>query len=224
MMNTEKEFDITFVHTGEVHVATFESLIKSMNSILKVNHIVNSELLEKAMNHYPINDLQDDIHTVMQLAAKSSRRVVCTCSSIGAIAETTPNVMKDQVIRIDRAMATKAIDIGGKVLVVAALKSTLTPTLDLLNDISKTSDNQVTFDVLCVEEAWNHFTAGDNEAYIQTIADAIQSYNDQFDVIVLAQASMAQVSERMNETLIPILSSPYLGVESIVRALKSSSV
>ncbi len=221
MMNTEKEFDITFVHTGEVHVATFESLIKSMNSTFKVNHIVNSGLLEKAMNHYPMNDLQDEIHTIMQLAAKHSRRVVCTCSTIGAMAETTPGVVEGQVIRIDRAMAMKAIEIGGKILVVAALKSTLTPTLDLLNDISKTSDNQVTFDVLCVEEAWGYFKAGNNETYIQSIADAIQSYNEKFDVIVLAQASMAEVSERMNGTLVPILSSPYLGVESIVRTLKS---
>ncbi|MGF1764393.1 hypothetical protein [Aliivibrio kagoshimensis] len=221
MTNSKIEFDITFVHTGEVHVATFNSLIESTDPTLSVNHIVNSNLLDRAMKQQNRAELETEIHSIMQLAAQESRLVVCTCSSIGEMAETTPVVPKGVVTRVDRPMAEQAVKIGGNVLVVAALESTLAPTLDLLNAIKLQCESDVTFDVLCVTEAWQYFERGDSQRYIELIAQAIESEKGEYNAIVLAQASMAKVSERLNCWKIPILSSPRLGVEVAVKNINN---
>jgi hypothetical protein len=126
----------------------------------------------------------------------------------------TGNTFK--ALRIDRAMADRAVRTGPRVLVVAAVESTLAPTMALILSAATNAGVAVQPRTLLVEEAWPHFEAGDNARYIETLARAIRAAAGGADVVVLAQASMAPAAALLADLGIDVLSSPALGARHAV--------
>ena len=124
-------------------------------------------------------------------------------------------------LRIDRAMADRAVTLGPRVLVLAALASTLEPTQQLIESSCARANARIAARYLLVEDAWQYFVAGNRDAYCQAIARKIQAEAKQADVIVLAQASMAPAAELVGELGIEVLSSPRLGVQNAIHRLRT---
>jgi hypothetical protein len=220
---------LAFLHTSPVHVATFDSLVRQADPSLRVDHHVREDLLALARelgSEHP--DVVRRVHEAMRAAAEAGASlVVCTCSTIGGIAENMPGPTAFEAMRIDRAMADRAVRPGGVVLVVAALRSTVGPTLDLLRDSAHRLGARVELVPLCVEEAWAFFERGDRTAYLQAIADAItaatRSPSSRVSVVVLAQASMAPVVDLLAGTTgVEVLASPRLGVAAALERIAGS--
>ena len=72
-------------------------------------------------------------------------------------------------------------------------------------------------ELLC-DSAWAHFEQGDHTGYIAAIAECLRRAAGDADVIVLAQASMADAAALCADLPILILSSPRLGLEAAIRA------
>src|SRR6476661_1546288 len=102
--------DIAFLHTSPVHVPTFEKLMQEVAPDLRVSHIVREDLLADAQRD-GIGDssLIARIRKAMTDAGASGAAVVvCTCSTIGGVAESMNTEGAFIAARIDRAMADKA--------------------------------------------------------------------------------------------------------------------
>jgi hypothetical protein len=207
-MNTS----IAFLHTAPANVTTFERLLQKHAPDLQVVHILDESLLNDARAQGPNAALAQRVHQRMDEAAGgAASMVVCTCSSIGGMAEDNPSAAYRSA-RIDRAMADQAVAIGDRILVVAALESTVEPTVALIRSSAERAGQSPHIDVLVVQGAWDHFAAGDQESYERAIAYAIQKESAGTDVIVLAQATMAGAAERCEGIGVPILSSPEIGL------------
>lgn len=210
--------DLAFLHTANVHVETFSKITQEVNPDMRVRHVVAEELLEEARKHGITEKLAQRVHAAVADAASSGARVVaCTCSTIGGLAEATEGEF--HAMRIDRAMADFAVRQGRRILVAAALESTLEPTLDLLRDSARVAGTENQMTTLLIERAWAFFERGDSEGYIDAIAHAIRTGSHGCDVVVLAQASMAPAAARCGNLGIPVLSSPRMGVEAAVKAV-----
>lgn len=214
---------VTFLHTSPAHVETFEHLVQTADPRIETTHIVAEDLLSEAQA-VGVHDVKliDRVHNAMiDAASNGSAIVVCTCSTIGGIAERTPTNGGFKALRIDRAMADRAVQSGPNILLVAALESTMLPTMELIQESAATLKTEVNIQRLVVEGAWSHFVRGDREAYISTIVAAIRAVPLKADVIVLAQASMAPAEARLQDSRVEVLSSPALGIRRIVRQLQS---
>jgi hypothetical protein len=204
--------DIAFLHTSPVHQPTFEKLIRDAAPGLSVRHDVREDLLADAQ-HTGANDLTlvARINEAMRDAGSTGAKVVvCTCSTIGGPAEGAQGAFR--ATRIDRAMADKAVTAGRPVLMVAALESTLAPTLALLESSASRLGMKPEIRTLVVEGAWAHFLAGDTPGYANAIVEAIGKAWASDSIVVLAQASMAPAAEPLARRGITALSSPQLGV------------
>jgi hypothetical protein len=212
------EDDLAFLHTATVHIDTFSALAAEIAPHLRVRHVVAEELLALARRDGLTAELGERVQSAMREAASTGASVVvCTCSTVGGVAETAAGGL--QAMRIDRPMADRAVTLGRRILVVAALESTLGPTVDLLADSATRSGAAVQLSTLLVADAWSAFEAGDTAAYTGAIEEAIRLKAHQFDVLVLAQASMASAGERCADLGVPVLSSPRPGVAAAVRML-----
>lgn len=227
-----KRVDIAFLHTGEVHIKTFESITKAIDPTVSTYHRVQQDFLTHAMTHGTDESLEIQIRAVINELALMAKVVVCTCSSIGAIAEKLNGLNGAVVQRIDRAMADKAVKLtaneNNHILVAAALESTIEPTLSLINDSAKSLDQTVHVSHCVVPNAWQHFESGDLDKYKKSIAVHLDSLDSHASVIVLAQASMAgceaylpTANSILGSTVLgkSVLSSPILGVEAAMLAL-----
>lgn len=208
---------IAFLHTSPVHVETFTRLLSQAAPGLRAEHIVDEALLADAQRVGAADpSLVARVHAAMATAAGcGAGLVVCTCSTIGGAAERTPTAGRFKAARIDRAMADRAVELGPKVLVVVALESTLGPTTELLMESAAAAGAGVDIRPLLVRGAWAHFLAGDREAYVRTVADAVRAGRGDCDVVVLAQASMAPAAQLLAGLGVQVLSSPGLGVQAI---------
>lgn len=215
--------DIAFLHTARGHVASFDALLQAQAPGLRAHHAVDEALLADAQR-LGADDagLRDRVHAAMRAAAAGgARQVVCTCSTIGALAEGMATDGAFEAARIDRAMADRAVRQGPRVLVVVALASTLAPTQALLADSAARLQRPVTLLPLRVEGAWAQFERGDRAAYLAAIAGAVRAQAATADVVVLAQASMAGAADLLKDLPVDVLSSPALGVAAAVERWRS---
>jgi hypothetical protein len=204
---------LTFLHTSPVHIATFDRLLAENGTPIPVRH-VKEELLAEAQQKGEVTaGLAAKVHATVQNELDNGAAVVlCTCSTIGGEAEKLA-----RTLRVDRPMAAEAVKLGKKIIVAAALATTLVPTHRLiLAEAAKVGKAIELTELLC-GSAWQKFEAGDKQGYLAEIAGHLQAVDGQADVIVLAQASMADAANLFQGTT-PVLSSPRLGLEAAIKA------
>lgn len=211
---------LTFLHTSPVHIDTYNSLLQEQNANVEVEHIVAEELLDRAREDGITADLQTTIERqVLGAIEQGADVVLCTCSTIGGCAESVPGGTTSTVMRVDRAMAERAVEIGAEIVVVATLASTIEPTLALIKDAAEKAQRLVNLRSVVFESAWACFEAGDQEGYVDEIAAGLPTVAKGADVIVLAQGSMAQAAEQCGDLGVPVLSSPKLGLAAALAAV-----
>lgn len=212
--------ELVFLHTAAVHVNTFDALLRELQPQVRARHVVREDLLAEAQRHGTDDpSIQTSVAAaVAGLDATPGSVVLCTCSTIGGLAEAAATSTPARVIRIDRAMAEKAAAAGPNILVAAALASTLAPTEALILEAASRAGVSVRITRRVVEDAWPFFVQGDFDSYLTRIAHALSASFD-CDVVVLAQASMAGAAELCPDLSVPVLSSPRLGLESALAAL-----
>jgi hypothetical protein len=215
---------IAFLHTAAAHPPLFDGLVQSIAPGTATRHVVREELLERARGEGIASPaVARAVAEAARSAGQGAAVLVCTCSTIGGLAEdafsgVAPGACR--ALRIDRPMAERAVALADRLAVVAALASTVEPTRALLREAAAAADRSVEIETVLCEEAWAHFERGDRQGYLDRIAAAAQRAGALAGVVVLAQVSMAEAAERFDgRTPFRVLTSPRLGVEAAVAAL-----
>ncbi|MET9441277.1 aspartate/glutamate racemase family protein [Streptomyces sp. NPDC006610] len=207
---------LALLHTSPVHVPVFDALRDEDRPGLRLRHLVDEDLLVRARRDGP-EAVAGDVRALLDRAvADGARAVLCTCSTLGGVAEAAGAAVP--VLRVDRPMAAAAVAAGPRVVVLAALASTLGPTVALLEEEAGAAGRAVQVRTELVAGAWACFEAGDIEAYVGLVAAAADAVTGA-DVIVLAQASMAP-AQRLASTAVPVLSSPRPGLAAAAEAAR----
>ncbi len=211
---------LTLLHTAEVHIDTFNRLGAEIAPGLELHHVVEPNLLAIARARGLTAALAEQVQAVLVAARRHGAKVVlCTCSTIGGLAEAAAQSAGCLVLRVDRPMAEAAVALGGRILVVAALASTLQPTRQLLESVARAADVAPEFSEAVCDGAWKLFERGDLSGYLAVVESHVRARAMGADVIVLAQGSMAAVAESCADLGIPVFSSPRLGLEVAIRLL-----
>lgn len=152
--------------------------------------------------------------SLIALAAAARPEVILSaCSSVGGLMEQARELHTIPLARIDEPMAALAASRPGKIVVCATVKSTLEPTMDLLR---RKAGPERQLDCLLIREAGALLAQGRGEEYLALIAGRLKAAADRYDVVVLAQASMAKAAELMPERLrAKLLSSPETGIMAL---------
>jgi hypothetical protein len=211
---------LAFLHTSPVHVATFNRLLSELDPSISARHIVEEDLLNAARAAGEITPALDQriAAAIHEAGAPDGAVVLCTCSTIGGSAEAAGERAGQAVLRVDRPMAERAVGLGSRILVAAALASTIAPTRALIVDAAGRAGKPIELTELLCTPAWALFERGDQAGYAQAIAEALRVGAGDAEVIVLAQASMAAAAPLCEDLGVPILSSPRLGLEAAIAA------
>jgi len=142
--------------------------------------------------------------------------IVICCSTIAGIADTARSLVSIPVMGIDEPMAERAVKEGNKVMVLATMPSTLSPSLRLLRKTSERMNRSVKIDSILCKEARDHLDAGAPERHDATLMNEIERALGTYDLVILAQASMSRVCDLLSDTdRKRVLTSPPIAVESI---------
>jgi len=145
-----------------------------------------------------------------------------TCSSVGEVAEMARGFIDAPIVRIDEAMAQEAVTLYGRIGVLATLPTTLEPTKRLLRRQAERLGKPVAVVDGLAEGAYEALVGGSPERHDQILLETAESIAGQADALVLAQGSMARMESRLAAFGIPVLSSPYRGVQAVRKLLEEA--
>ncbi|MEO8484627.1 MAG: hypothetical protein ABI634_20655 [Acidobacteriota bacterium] len=215
---------LAFLHTARSNVELFARLAERLDPSVPTRHALIENVLADAVGTGAVTDaMRDETEAAIRgLAQDGATIVVCTCSTIGGVAEAT-RVDGVRVMRIDRPMAEQAVASGRRIIVAATLPSTLLPTTSLIRQVARDANRAIEMVEWLCEDAWPHFERGDVSGYADAIARSVANIARPLDIVVLAQASMAPAEQPLAASGILALSSPELGVRAALTACREQS-
>jgi hypothetical protein len=159
--------------------------------------------------------------------------VLITCSTMNRAYHQVSDALKPlgvPVYQIDRPMMERAVDHGGRVLVIATHGPTVQSTQALLREVAAKRGQDVSMKGILAENAWHVLARGDVEKHNQILAKKILAQKDKEEIgcVVLAQLSMSvfllSYPDPINEFGLPVFTSGQCGFEMIREVLVSKSV
>lgn len=214
---------VAFIHTVTTLPVVFKGLVTELAPQIDMYHVVDESLLQNTIRNGEVSKTTIyRLVTYLMLAQQAGAdAAMVTCSSIGAAAEIARSMVSIPVLRVDEPMAEKALAGGSRIGVAATVRTTLTPTVSLIERKASAAGKNVRVISKLCEGAFDAFIAGDTAKHDALVKTGLLELIPQVDVIVLAQASMARIVESLSESdrLLPILSSPRLAVEHLARTL-----
>jgi Asp/Glu/hydantoin racemase len=207
---------LALIHTSAVLIPTFAQLCTQHLPGVEIFHIVDESLIKHTIRAGRVEPM-----TSRRLAGyvQSARdagadAVLVTCSSIGPATTAVKPLFDFPVLRIDEAMAEKAVSEGGKIGVLATLQTTLEPTVALVRSTALAGGREVEVVPRLCEGAFEAVLAGRTDEHDGMVRKGLAELIPQVDVVVLAQASMARVVGQLAPELRtkPILTSPELAI------------
>lgn len=206
---------LALLHTSPAHCSTFNAIGVAMGKDISSSHVVDESLLTRCIQAGRVTEeVEGDLREIVaNIRDNGASTILCTCTTIGDIAERCGKEVGIPTIRVDRAMIEAALNVGPKLLVAACIQSTLEPTGSLIEQCANELGKTPMTEMLLLSDAWAFFEAGDLDRYSRAIADGIREGLAGHDAVVLAQASMRPAETHLKDCGVPVFSSPELGLK-----------
>jgi Asp/Glu/hydantoin racemase len=219
----DKAVTITCLHTAESNVAVFDAAAQSLGIPTGVlRHEVRAELLAAAEAAGGLTpEIVKATGAALLELCHDADAVILTCSTLGPAVATIEEAAGVPVLRADGALAERAASVGGKVVALCAVETTMGPTTELFAEAARRSGASV--EVRLVAGAWALFKAGDSDGYLAAIANAADAaYDDGASIVALAQASMAGAAGLVKKGPKP-MSSPTAGLAAAMERVRQKA-
>ncbi|MEX2300692.1 MAG: aspartate/glutamate racemase family protein [Bryobacterales bacterium] len=216
---------LALIHTSPVLVPMFTQLAAELLPGVNIFHMVDESLIKTTISAGRLTKptarrVLSLIDSAQQAGAEAA---MVTCSSIGQAVSLSRPFIDIPVFRIDEAMAEEAVAQGPRIGVAATVRTTLDPTIELLQATARRGGKSIeTIPCLC-EGAFEAVISGQTDLHDRLVTEALQKLRNSVDVVVLAQASMARVLGSIPADGTPILTSPRLAMDSARRQLLESA-
>jgi len=123
------------------------------------------------------------------------------------------------VVRIDAAMAEKAVQFGSSIGVISTQQFIMDATLSLLRERAESLGREVAIEPRLCEDAGFAFEKDDFEAYDYIVGNAAARLKNN-DIIILADIMMTRVVHAVSERMhMPVLASPKIAFEDLAKKL-----
>ena len=215
---------IALIHTVKTVANSFEQKLKDyVGEPVKIHNLWDDFLANNPneIGEFTIENrcrLYNDIKSAEMTGADM---IVVTCSTLTPVVNMIRPFVKVPLIAIDDAMGRKAVTCGERILVLATAGSTEGPMREKLNAEAAKLGKSIQIDFQANAEAFQAMKAVQMERHDAILLDMAKNISG-YDCVVLAQASMAHLDQKIEAICkIPVLSSPGLCMEQVKETLKT---
>jgi Asp/Glu/hydantoin racemase len=208
---------VGLVHTVSQLAPTFAELAVELLPGIATAVIADELLLKRTIRDGGVDDvtrnrLRGHVDALTDFGVDA---VLVTCSSVGDVVDEIASEVDVPVLRVDRAMAERAITLGSIVGVLATLPTTLAPTTTLVEAAAREAGRDITVVSRLCDGAFAALDRGDGARHDAIVAEELDRLAREVDVVVLAQASMARIAAARPAGGTVVLSSPRLAMERL---------
>lgn len=209
------------VHTSFALVDLLNGLAQQrLPGVQRVN-IVDDTLLAYAREHGIDERLRRRMRRCFEAAADAGADVILNaCSTVGETVDAARPLLAAPIVKIDDAMAERAVELGRRIGVFATVSSTLGPTCRLLQAKAAATGRTVETEENLCAGGFDLLLAGKTAEHDVLVTRTVLAAAPRYDVIVLAQASMSRLAPAIApQVKPPLLASPELAMERLATAL-----
>lgn len=129
---------LTLIHTSFVFLNVETSLMKMLSKVLpdvRLVNIVDDSLLADVMREGKFTPAitRKMCHYVLAVEQTGAQAILSLCSTMGDTIDVARKLVSIPIMKIDEAMAEKAVAEGEKIGVLATVLTTLDPTIRLIH-------------------------------------------------------------------------------------------
>lgn len=216
---------VALFHTVAALSSQFEELADEYLDDAEWYHAVDESVLDDMLAAGELTpSVTERICTQLSLAQRGGADVILdTCSSTSPAVDVARHLVDIPVVKIDDPMTERAIELGDRIAVVATATSTLGPSQELVERKGEEAGRNVMVETVVVDDAFEARRTGDVETHDELVFKAVEGLIDDFDVVMLAQASMGHLESSLSERVsVPVLSSPDLAMERVAELASTS--
>lgn len=206
---------LTILHTTLATTTTIPAMIRELYpDEFDIVNVLDDSLLNniKCSGRMSASIIERFIQYACIAKNNGSDALLLACSSLGKAADIARELLDIPLYKIDEPMADQAVNSGNNILVLGTVKSTLEPTSDLIRSKRKSQEQSIT--CILIPDVFELYEI-DREQHDQRIAEVIQEHLNTYDVIVLAQASMANAIQYITQGREKIVTSLPLGLQQL---------
>ena len=206
---------VAIIHTSLVSYDLMQSLFAEIVPEADLVNIVDESLLKEVaanggltpgvvrrMQSYVVNASSLEVDLIFN-----------QCSSVGEAFDLALRSVATPGLKIDTAMAEKAVAAGSTIAVVATVGSTVPPSVGIVEAAGKRAGKAVTVKPYLVDGALAMLMGGDREKHDKLVYEAVVKAAGECDAVVLAQGSMFGMLPKFADMKKPVFASPRLAVE-----------
>jgi len=213
---------VAVIHTSFVSLDALKALFKELIPEVQMINIVDDSLLPEVMANGQITPaiIRRICAYALQAEALGVDAILNQCSSVGEAADIAKSMVRVPYIKIDEPMAEEAVNIGGRISVVATVASTMGPSVRLVERTAERLNKKVEVKGCLVDGALDVLMKeGDKEKHNRMVLSEIERVQDESDSIVLAQGSMIVLLPQLGHIKKPVLTSPRSGIMRVKQVL-----
>ncbi|MGI6568821.1 MAG: aspartate/glutamate racemase family protein [Erysipelotrichaceae bacterium] len=213
---------VVMIHTSPVSLTELKNLVKEIVPEVELVNIIDDSLLEEVKSNGNITPgIISRMMSYVQCADSLNPDLIFNqCSSVGEAFDIAKMCTKVPTLKIDEAMAEKAVSIGSTIGVIATVASTMKPSCNLVKTKAQLSNKQVEVKEYLVDGALDILMKEKNvEKHNELVLSKINEACETCDVVVLAQGSMTAILPYLDNVKKPVLTSPRLAIERIKEML-----
>lgn len=214
---------LAIIHTTPATLTSLKKLaLETIPDLTVINFMDDSILPQLANNQGNLAEVEERLIAYARFAEQAGADIILeACSSVGEVTKKMRMVVKVPVVRIDEEMAEWVVKQEKKIGVAATLATTLNPTTKLLEEKASIFGKKVLLTPRLIEGAYQRIINGDQAGHDNLLMDTFSFLLNEVDVIVLAQASMAGVAEKMpEEDRAKFFSSPSFAINQVKTLLQ----
>lgn len=216
------EKSIVILQTSQVSSAVLKELCAEIIPDVKVYQIIDDSLLAETVENGSITKgvVNRMYAYCKQAESLGAAAILNQCSSVGEAVDLLRPLIQIPIVKIDEAMARKAVSMGDKIALVATVQSTVGPSSRLIERAAEEAGKKIELEIRLVDGAMAKLMeTGDQDLHNRMVLGDVQEAAEKNDVVVLAQGSMIVMEPLLSSIPKPVLTSPRIGVSYLKEVL-----
>ena len=190
----------------------------------KIYNIIDEKMLQDVVDHggvYPSIFRRMNMY-IAAAEAMGVDAILNACSSVGEAFDMARKTTEIPTFRIDEPMAQLVVDTGKRIAVYGTVATTLKPSSALIRNLAAKQGKEVVVDSILIDGAFDVLSKEKNpEKHNSMVMERINATQQDYDVIVLAQASMTILVPLLQSLGKPVLYSLKTGIARVKEVLEA---
>lgn len=215
---------IAVIHTSLAIRESVDAELRRAMPDCEIYNIIDEKMLQDVVDHggvYPSIIRRMNLY-ISAAEAMGADAILNACSSVGEAFDLARKTTEVPTLRIDEPMAEMAVESAKRIAVYGTVATTLKPSSELIRRMAREQEKEVTVDSILIDGAFDVLSKEKNvEKHNSMVMERINATQQDYDVIVLAQASMTVLVPLLQSLGKPVLYSLKTGVAKVKEVLEA---